>query len=404
MTRRLRMLLCATALVAAFARCGAADLAPSASIPLSVAPVLDETGRQPDPAELARLRDMLRDALAAYGYSASIAAAGPGMEVRPRLIACRMPPAEAVPDLCIASVALALLPSRRPVTEAVVRAPAQASDAELASAMAAAVERSLVAAPPPSPGAREEDITATGAAVRHLGGGRFLIGGETIDVHAIRSAHDPTVDPDVPAATNVTLNDIVPPAAGGARSHAVITLYQVDPPLTGQPSREAGIDRGTDFRDPANLVQAAYSNYVSPVQTDGPVPVRVAGHPIGHFMVKVEVPGYPTVMTGMTTIARADKELVDLTLGRGLGVGGVLLTPEPGRLNSAAEVVRELALRQRALRVVDGLYFHRVNGRNVGPEYRFADGRVVFLRVTLPVRNAEDALAYFVEYIHRGEA
>ena len=43
------------------------------------------------------------------------------------------------------------------------------------------------------------------------------------------------------------------------------------------------------------------------------------------------------------------------------------------------------------------------SGRNIGPEYRLDDGHVVFLRVKLPVRNATDALAYFVEFIHRGE-
>jgi hypothetical protein len=81
----------------------------------------------------------------------------------------------------------------------------------------------------------------------------------------------------------------------------------------------------------------------------------------------------------------------------------VLLTPQPGRLNSAAEVARELALRQRQLRVVDGLYFHSSAGRNVGPEHLFDDGRVVFARFRLPIRNGTDVLAYFVEYVHRGE-
>ena len=222
-----------------------------------------------------------------------------------------------------------------------------------------------------------------------------------VDVRAITHAHDPTIDPDVPASTNIALDD-ASSARGPERDHAVITLYQVDPPLTGMPSRELAIDRGTDFRDPANLMKAAYTNYVSPVLTDDPLPVHVSNHPIGHFFVKVEVPGYPTLLTGMTTIARADQELLELTLGRQLGIGGVLLTPQPGRLNSAAESARELALRQRRLRVVDGLYFRSVNGRNLGPEYRFEDGRVVFARFRLPTQNAKDALAYFAEHIARG--
>ena len=134
-------------------------------------------------------------------------------------------------------------------------------------------------------------------------------------------------------STDITLDDGgTAPTDTAGRPYARITLYQVDPPLTGLPSREPGIDRGTDIRDPADLVKAAYSNYVSPVFTNDPVPVRVAGHPIGHFFVKLEVPGHPTLLTGMTTIVRADTELMNITLGRELGIGGVLLTPQPGRL------------------------------------------------------------------------
>jgi hypothetical protein len=291
--------------------------------------------------------------------------------------------------------------SNRVFLESIARTSPGGNLADLGAAMAEAVVRTLVYAPVP-PLAAEEDITATGMVVRHLGAGRFAIGGATVDLRRIAYAHDPAIDPDVPAATDVTL-----PGSGNADhergGYAVVTLYQVDPPLTGLPSREAGIDRGTDFRDPANLVKAAYTNYVSPVLTEDPAPVRVATHPIGHFFVKIEVPGYPTVLTGMTTIDRGDRELVDLTLGRELGIGGVLLTPQPGRLNSAAEVARELALRQRQLRVVDGLYFRSSGGRNVGPEHLFEDGRVVFARFRLPIRNGTDVLAYFVEYVHRGE-
>jgi len=130
-----------------------------------------------------------------------------------------------------------------------------------------------------------------------------------VDLRAIAHAHDPAVDPDVPVATDVTLNDTRPAIEASGASYATITLYQVDPPLRGQPSREAGIDRGTDFRDPANLVKAAYSNYVSPVLTDDPAPVKIASHPIGHFFIKSEIPGFPTILTGMTTIARSDQEL-----------------------------------------------------------------------------------------------
>jgi hypothetical protein len=301
---------------------------------------------------------------------------------------------------CLGTVAVVERESNRVLFESVARTPPGSDLPELGAAMAEIVVRDLHVAPAPT-GAAGDNITAGGMAVRYLGEGRFAIGGTTVDLHRVTYAHDPAIDPDVPAATDVTLSG---PANADRMGddYAVITLYHVDPPLTGLPSREAGIDRGTDFRDPANLVKAAYTNYVSPVLTEDTVPVRVATHPIGHFFVKVEVPGYPIVLTGMTTIARGDRELVDLTLGRELGIGGVLLTPQPGRLNSAAEVARELALRQRRLRVVDGLYFRNSHGRNVGPEYVFDDGRLVFARFKLPIRNGTDGLAYFVEYIYRG--
>ena len=379
---------------------------------LTVMRPLDDSGRGFDDAALTRLRIAVEDGLRAEGIQVvatrSFSRAAEA-QVRPRLIQCPVSPnAAALPFLsggedCLGTVALVDRVSGRVRFEAVARSASGGGLGELGLAMARVTARAL--RPPSIQASRPgEDITAGGVVVRHLMDGRFDLDGTSIDVHAIIHAHDPAIDPDVPAATDVTLGDTVPALADSAgRLYAVITLYQVDPPLTGQPSREAGIDRGTDFRDPANLVKAAYTNYVSPVLTDDPVPVRVAGHPIGHFFVKVEVPGYPTLLTGMTTIARADAELVHKTVRRQLGLGGVLLTPQPGRLNSAAEVVRELALRQRRLRVVDGLYFHNVRGRNVGPEYVFEDGRVVFARIKLPLQNATDALAYFAGFIQRGE-
>ena len=402
MQRKWRLLAYMYVLLAPLTGCSASQPVSSATN-IVVGDVVDETGRGLDAPVLAPLRTALRDGLGAADLAGP--AAGflrPAIQVQPRLIQCPPAAATAGADGCMGSVAVRLGPSHRLAFEAVVRARPGAGLAELGTAMAAAVKRSLH---PHTELAREQgvDISATGAAVHYLGAGRFVVDHEVIDLRAIAHAHDANADPDVPLGTDVTLNE-APLAGGGAgRRNAVITLYQVDPPLTGKPSREPGIDRGTDFRDPANLVKAAYTNYVSPVLTDDPIPLHIASHPIGHFFVKMEVEGYPTILTGMTTIARADTELVDLTLGRELGIGGVLLTPEPGRLNSAAEVIRELSLRQRQLRVVDGLYFHRVNGRNAGPEYLFDDGRVVFLRVKLSVANATDALSYFVEFIHRGE-
>lgn len=378
---------------------------------VAVARPVDDTGRVAEPAALERLRADIAAALRAHGIDGPAAAtARAAMVLGSSVIQCPGPGHPASLAVvgndggCLATVTMTERARGSTLFDGVARTPPGTGTEELARAIAEVAARGL-RRPAANAGRAGADITATGQPVRHEGDGRFLVGGRAVDLRAVTYAHDPAVDKDVPRTSNVTLDDADRPgdATRGSARVATITLYQVDPPLTGKPSREAGVDRGTDFRDPSNLVKAAYTNYVSPVLTEDPAPVRVAGHPIGHFFVKVEIPGYPTVLTGMTTIARADTELVDLTIGRQLGIGGVLLTPQPGRLNSAAEVARELALRQRQLRVVDGLYFRAgLGGGNEGPEYLFDDGRVVFLRVSLPVANATDAMAFFAEYIQRG--
>ena len=70
----------------------------------------------------------------------------------------------------------------------------------------------------------------------------------------IRHAHDPAIDPDVPLYTDVTLPGVTPDLRDGeGRRYALITLYNVDPPLEDLPSKEAGVDRGMDYRDPSNI-------------------------------------------------------------------------------------------------------------------------------------------------------
>jgi hypothetical protein len=261
-----------------------------------------------------------------------------------------------------------------------------------------------------------EDISNGSAKVIHQGSGEFAVhtsssegepdsgnSFQKVNLRQVVHGYDPEIDTDVPLHTNVTLNDRVGPQVDkSGREYALITLYQVDPPLADLPSREAGIDRGIDMRTPADMVKSTYSNYVSPVFTGDAEQRPVPNHPIGHFFVKVEISGYPTILTGMTTIKRADEELVDLTLGQSLGVGGVLLIPQPGRLNSAEEAVDELGLRQRRLRVIDGRFYKQgPRGVNVGPEYVIEDGNVVFARFKVPSKNAKDALAMFVEFVAR---
>jgi hypothetical protein len=225
-----------------------------------------------------------------------------------------------------------------------------------------------------------------------------------LELRAIPTGHDRARDGDVPAFTDVTLPGIVPDLRDSrGRAFAVITLYNVEPPLSGLPSGRPGVDRGLDMSSPATLVKSAYANYVSPVMTNDAERLPVPAHPIGHFYVKAEIPGQPPILTGMTSTARADAELIDLTLGRRLGIGGALLTPQPGRLNTAAEAMRELSLRQRELLVVDGLGFAVRDGMNVGPKYILRDGNVVFARFRVPVANADDALAFFAGFVARGD-
>lgn len=224
-----------------------------------------------------------------------------------------------------------------------------------------------------------------------------------IDLRKVTHKRDPLADHDVPEFTDVTLIDVTPPLIDRTgREFALLTLYNVDPPLADLPSEEENVGRGLDYRDPANLVKSAYSNYVSPVFTDDEERLPVSSHPIGHFLVKLEIPGLPTLLTGMTTTERADDELVSLTLGGQLGIGGVLLTPQPGRLNSASEVYEELTLRQRPLVVIDGVNYRPFFGRNPGPTFSILDGNVTFARFKIPIVNAHDALAFFLEYLHRG--
>jgi hypothetical protein len=268
-----------------------------------------------------------------------------------------------------------------------------------------------------APQPRAEEISRNSLSIVHQGGGLFSISTppghrvsemdtqrETIDLKRIAHGYDSTVDLDVVPETDITLNDRVGPLIDDQRRpYAMLTLYQIDPPLADLPSRDPGVDRGIDMRSPANMVKSAYSNYVSPVVTDDRDRHPVAGHPIGHFLVKLEIPGYPALLTGMTTIQRADRELADWTIGRELGIGGVLLTPQPGRLNTAEEAMAELQLRQRRLRVIDGVFYRRPGKVNLGPEYIIEDGNVVFARFKLPQANAKDALAVFVEFILRGQ-
>lgn len=388
------------ALALAGTGCGA--VAPRQPPPaIGVAEPEDETGQDADGSALRLLREDVVAELRRRGFDAAATTGGPLLELRLRLVQWSGP-GHLQPPMHGGALAVASLHERgwhRTRLVVIAHEPPAGNGGSLAQAIVAAIAPGILGHAAPARGGT--DITARGRPVRHLSDGRFAVGEETIDLRAIRHAHDPIADPDVPAATDVTLAH-APSGPGPEPGGATITLYQIDPPLTGLPSRQPGMDRSIDFRDPANLAKSAYANAVSIVRTDDPRPVPVANHPIGHFVVKVEVPGHPPILTGMTTIQRGDAELVELTIRQELGIGGVLLTPQPGRLNAAAEVARELALRQRRLRVVDGLYFRQLGGRNVGPEYLVEHGSVTFARIRIPERNGLDALAYFAELVARG--
>ncbi|HWT07915.1 MAG TPA: hypothetical protein VN329_02050 [Roseomonas sp.] len=383
----------------ALASAGCEAVAPRPPPAIGVAEPEDETGQDPDGTALRLLRAEVVAELRRHGFDAAAATVGPQVELHLRLVQWSSPcPGQApMHDGALAVASLHERGWRRTRLVIIAHGPPAGGGDSLAQAIVRAVTPAILGHAAPARGGT--DITARGRPVRHLGDDRFAVGEEIVDLRAIRHAHDPIADADVPAATDVTL--AYAPAAQQPAG-ATITLYQIDPPLTGLPSRQPGIDRSIDFRDPANLAKSAYANAVSIVRTDDPRPVPVANHPIGHFVVKVEVPGHAPILTGMTTIQRGDAELVELTIRRELGIGGVLLTPQPGRLNAAAEVARELALRQRRLRVVDGLYFRQRGGRNVGPEYLIEHGSVTFARIRIPERNGLDALAYFAELVARG--
>ncbi len=390
---------------------------------LRVEGLADDTGRSISTQVRDAITRRYRTELAHYGFDLSGKREAQA-ELRTRILSCT-PSSAARTDSTLPSgtsvclVAAVLIDSKtaNTVTNWVLRTrglpqgthPDETEAVQFAHEMAEQTARLLDRTHPTGVGSAGEDLTASGAHIVHLGDGVFLVSGSRtrptiVDLKRVTHRHDPAIDKDVPYYTNVTLNDVVPLLLDEKRQpYAQITVYHVNPPLAGLPSKEAGVDRGLDFRTPADLVKSAYSNFVSPVLTNDAERRRIPSHPIGHFYVKVEIPGYPTLLTGMTTIERSDSQLLDMTIGRELGIGGVLLTPQPGRLESAMDVAADLALRQRELRVVDGLNYEPSGGRNIGPEYVQSDGNVVFARFAVPVANAKDALAYFVEFVARGE-
>jgi hypothetical protein len=105
--------------------------------------------------------------------------------------------------------------------------------------------------------AGEDLLVIEGVEYRHAGGGTFVPeagedAADPIDLRAIHYAYAPERDPDVPRFTDVTLQGIVPDLRDAeGRSYALITLYSVEPPLEDLPSREEGVDRGMDLRDPS---------------------------------------------------------------------------------------------------------------------------------------------------------
>lgn len=388
----------------------------------SVEAARNDAGKPPPAGLLGGLTNALRETLGKRGIAvAGLGGAAPRASLRSSVISCipSVSPSRGrstgTGDECMVKVELFDGETKRRLVRFVTRVTGQGRQPGLVMARLAAgsiadelarLTRSATATE--SRDEKKPDrFTVKGVAFEHKGGGAFSAvspsaGATTIDLKELRHGHDPAVDRDVPIFTNVTLNDgngrFADPRG---REFAVLTLYNIDPPLEDLASPEKGIDLGVDFRDPSNLVRGTYSNYVSPVFTDDRDRRPVAGHPIGHFYVKLQLPGYPTIVTGMTTTKRADEELANLTVGRQLGIGGVLMTPQPGRLNSAAEVMGELSLRQRRLIVIDGVRYKNVLGRNVGPKYRIDDGNVTFARFKIPVRNGKDALRFFLEYIRR---
>lgn len=91
-----------------------------------------------------------------------------------------------------------------------------------------------------------------GVEYEHDGGGLFrpvgtsdrAVKAPTINLRQVMHRHDPVTNPDVPIYTDITLPGETPQLRDEqGRPFALITLYNIDPPLEDLPSREPGIDR-----------------------------------------------------------------------------------------------------------------------------------------------------------------
>lgn len=164
-----------------------------------------------------------------------------------------------------------------------------------------------------------------------------------------------------------------------------ITIYMVNPPLLP-------LGYTVNWDTPAKLVQSTFNLGLSPVYTAGGK--SVPNHAIGHVFVKLEVPGLPVILTGMTTGQDAELGKDLLVQQDGLAI---LYESQVGRLNTAAELMEELVDRNLTNEVFT------IDGRDGGKAGKIAtDANYSFLTYEVNEANARGLYAFMLEYIDRG--
>lgn len=163
-----------------------------------------------------------------------------------------------------------------------------------------------------------------------------------------------------------------------------ITIYMVNPPLLP-------LGYGVNWDTPAALVQSTFNQGLTPVYTGGGK--SVPNHAIGHVFIKLETPGLPVILTGMTTGQNSELPSDLIVQQDGLAI---LFESQVGRLNTAAELMEELNDRklENKTYIVDSR-----EGKSLKVE---TDANYSFLTYEISELNARGLYAFMLEYIDRG--
>lgn len=179
---------------------------------------------------------------------------------------------------------------------------------------------------------------------------------------------------------NITTGETYNPQDG--RRSGKVTIYSINPPLLP-------IGYGVNWDSPAALVQSTFNQGLTPVFS--PSGEKVPNHAIGHIAVRIQVPGLPEVLTGMTT--GTDSELFEDLIRQQDGLA-ILFESQVGRFNTAAELMTEFQQRSENQLLIK-------DGRDAQSEH-FIDGNYSFVSFELNELKARGVYAFLLEYIHRG--